>query len=72
MITFQPHTPSRYNFPDNQFDVVGYLPQFMDENDPRPAKEQIHDAYTHGGGWNPFKGFKLRADDSIKYPGDPP
>lgn len=58
-------------------EVVGYIPTFLDENDPRPAKEQIHTAYSHGGGWNPFEGFKLKKDpitgrNFLSYPDDPP
>ena len=63
-------------------EVVGpYLPHFFNEDDPRPAKEQVHTAYSHGGGWNPFNGFKLhrfgevpgevREHYGLKYPGDP-
>lgn len=56
-------------------EVVGFLPQFLDERDPRPAIEQIDTAYQHGGGWNDFKGFELVGGGdkpySLKYPGDP-
>jgi len=41
---------------------LGYLPEFLDENDPRPAREQIHENYAHGGGWRPFTGFAVSAD----------
>ena len=50
---------------------LGWLPSFLDVDDPRPAKEQFHERYAHGGGWNPFKGFEMRKGYSIKYPGDP-
>jgi len=50
---------------------VGYIPGWLDENDPRPARDQLHTNYVHGGGWRPFKGFELRDDLSLKYPGDP-
>lgn len=52
-------------------DHVGIIPDMLSERDPRPAREQLHDGYLHGGGWDPFKGFTLQPDDSIKYPGDP-
>jgi hypothetical protein len=42
------------------------------EDDPRSAKEQLNTGYAHGGGWQAFNGFKLNADDSLSYPGDPP
>lgn len=56
-------------------EVVGFLPQFLDENDPRSAVEQIDTAYQHGGGWRDFKGFELTGKGGklfLKYPGDPP
>ena len=57
-------------------DVVGFIPEFLDENDPRPAVEQIDTAYQHGGGWMDFKGHELLGGDgepySLKYPNDPP
>lgn len=60
-----------FHHPQMTPDHLGLIPSFLSENDPRPAKEQIHDAYAHGGGWNSFKGFEMLADGSIKYPGDP-
>lgn len=52
---------------------AGYIPNWLnDEDDPRPAKEQLNDGYAFAGGWQPFKGFKLAEDDSLTYPGDPP
>ena len=57
---------------------VGILPQMLVLDDPRPAREQLHERYAHGGGWMPFSGFKLQrpSDDpltwTIKYPEDPP
>lgn len=50
---------------------VGFIPQFLDERDLRPAKEQIDANYAHGGGWRPMNGFKLVGGHTIKYPGDP-
>lgn len=50
----------------------GFIPTFLDADDPRPAKEQFDDRYI--GGWNSFEGFKLRHDKDvpiISYPGDP-
>ncbi len=56
-------------------EAVGFIPQFLNENDPRPAVEQIDTAYRHGGGWMDFKGFQLAGggDDPyfLTYPGDP-
>lgn len=57
-------------------EAVGFIPQFLDENDPRPAVEQIDTAYRHGGGWMDFKGFKLSGGGNVpyylEYPGDQP
>lgn len=49
-----------------------YIPSFLDDRNPAPAKEQLDHNYAHGGGWKPFNGFKMNMKDhSIKYPGDP-
>jgi len=58
-------------------EVVGFIPSFLNEADPRPAKEQINEAYAHGGGWNSFNGFGLGIDSrselyTLEYEGDPP
>lgn len=56
--------------------AAGYLPFILSNNDPRPASEQLDDRYAHGGGYNPFEGFKLivNKDNSyaLQYPNDPP
>jgi len=56
--------------------VAGLLPEFFNLDDPRSAREQLHENYAHGGGVHPQKGFKLAAwnlrDQAIlEYPGDP-
>lgn len=38
---------------------AGYLPGFLSEEDPRPAREQIDANYQHGGGWRPYRGFTM-------------
>ena len=48
------------------------LPDFIDQNDPRPAREQFDANYAHGGGWHPIEGFIHRKGVTIEYPGDPP
>jgi hypothetical protein len=53
-------------------DHIGMIPHWLDEKNPQSAAKQLNDCYGHGGGWNPFSGFKLRDDNSLKYPGDPP
>lgn len=52
-------------------DLLGLIPSFLREADPRPAREQIDTAYAHGGGWRPFRGFTvLNGSGVIQYPGD--
>lgn len=50
---------------------LGFLPDFLSEHDPRPAREQIDANYRHGGGWNPMLDWQLLPNNSIRYPGDP-
>lgn len=56
-------------------DVLGLIPEFLSACDPRPAREQLHERYAHGGGWRPFQGFALHgiepAEMELEYPGDP-
>lgn len=53
-------------------EMLGFIPQFLNENDPRPAKEQLHDNYNHGGGFRPMPGFTMLPNGDLHYPGDPP
>ena len=55
-----------------QPDDVGVIPAWLDESDMRPAREQLDEHYAHGGGWHPFKGFKLTKGWAIEYDGDEP
>lgn len=57
--------------PDMTPERLGYIPMFLSEHDPRPAAQQFHDNYAHGGGWQPSPGFRLTDDRYLKYPGDP-
>jgi hypothetical protein len=57
--------------PQARFDMLGFLPDMLNERDPRPAREQLDHNYRHGGGWHPFQGHRMTAD-SLVYPGDPP
>lgn len=55
-------------------DMLGLIPSFLSESDPRPAQEQFNTAYAHGGGWQRFDGFKLTGEAPqwrLKHPGDP-
>ena len=52
---------------------LGLIPSFLDDDDPRPAKEQFNERYAHGGGWRSMKGFDNKSDDGLmvlQYPGD--
>ncbi len=54
-------------------EALGFIPTFLSDDDPRPARAQIHANYRHGGGWIPAKGFRLDPDTmTLNYPGDPP
>jgi hypothetical protein len=53
-------------------EYCGFIPGFLDANDPRPAREQLHANYAHGGGWHPFEGFTFNEKEmTLEYPGDP-
>jgi hypothetical protein len=52
---------------------LGFLPELIDDADPRPVAEQLQTNYAHGGGWNPQKGFTMDFTTmTLSYPGDPP
>lgn len=51
---------------------LGALPNFLHQEDPAPAAEQLDKGYAFAGGWSPQKGFKLTGGNSLLYPGDPP
>jgi hypothetical protein len=55
--------------PNAKFDHFGYIPIFLSEDDPRPAREQFNERYVSG--WRPYQGFKLNKDETLSYPGDP-
>ena len=57
--------------PKANYEMLGYLPDMLSEDDPRSAREQLDANYRHGGGWSPFKGFTM-TPTGLKYPGDPP
>lgn len=51
---------------------LGYLPEMISEDDPRPVKDQLNERYAHGGGYDPLPGWVYDPKShSIKYPGDP-
>lgn len=59
--------------PNATHEMLGILPAFFFEGDPRPAREQINERYAAGGGWNPFRGHTMSDGGRfLRYPGDPP
>ena len=57
--------------PRMTIDHLGFIPQFIYEDDPRPAAQQFDERYVFGG-WSPFEGFAHLGDGVIQYPDDPP
>ena len=53
-------------------EMLGLIPYFLSEDDPRPAREQFDENYHHGGGFHPIPRFELLPNGDLKYPGDPP
>lgn len=54
-----------------KFDLWGFLPSFLDPNNPKTTIEQLNDGQP--GGWCKFDGFTYDANTHIlSYPGDPP
>jgi len=50
-------------------DHLGIIPFFLDDKDPKPAKEQFDTNYVSG--WRPFTGHTLNKDNTLSYLGDP-
>lgn len=51
--------------------MLGQVPLWLNENDPRPAAQQINEHYRFGG-WQRIVGPKLGKGNAMCYPGDPP
>lgn len=69
MIRFRSMVPG---IPDESVEeLMGYVPFFFSEADPRPAEVQLDENYAHGGGWSPMPKWKHLGDHVIQYPGDP-
>ena len=64
----KPERKIPYN-PDN---IAGYLPIFLDEDNPQGAWEQLDANYRHGGGLMEMNGFRTIKPNFLLYPGDPP
>lgn len=52
-------------------DMLGYIPEMLSDDDPRPAREQFDAAYGHGGGWLPLVGGRILPDESLSFPPEP-
>jgi hypothetical protein len=52
------------------YEMLGYIPSFLDTENPASARDQLDQNYRHAGGWTPFAGFKM-TETGLKYPGDP-
>ena len=57
--------------PQATAEMLGFVPSFINESDPRPAAQQFQSNYPHGG-WEPFPGFTMLKNGQLSYPGDPP
>ena len=57
---------------DTRYDreVLGFIPDFLDPDDPRSASAQFNERYAHGGGWNPMSAWKMGPTGEIRYPED--
>lgn len=58
--------------PDMTQEALGFIPAFLNDDDPLPAREQIDRNYGFAGGWDPMSGFTMQPDGTLEYPGDPP
>lgn len=56
---------------EQTLEMLGFIPEFLNEDDPDPARVQLDKNYGHGGGWQPIPKFTLGAQGELKYPGDP-
>lgn len=65
------------NWITSNIGALGLIPEFLSEDDPRPAAEQFEENYSHGGGWSPMEKLRVRGKPqdgitALLYPGDPP
>jgi hypothetical protein len=53
---------------------LGYLPDILLPDDPRPVQAQLEDRYAHGGGYRSsgFDKFRLDPGLVLQWPEDPP
>jgi hypothetical protein len=53
-------------------EMLGFIPSFLSPENPAPAREQIDAAYSHGGGWRAFEGFRMAENGNLLYADDAP
>lgn len=58
--------------PKATLEMLGFIPDFLNEYDPRSAREQLDSNYSHGGGFHTLPGFSMAPNGDLLYPGDPP
>lgn len=56
--------------PNVTIETLGYIPDFVSDEDPRPAREQF--AANYISGWHPVPGFKILGNGNLVSRGDPP
>jgi hypothetical protein len=59
---------------NTMMDLLGFIPSFLNEDDPRPAREQLDEGYGFAGGWCPFAGFTMLPNGNLSFrsePGEP-
>lgn len=56
--------------PEATIEMLGFIPSFLSEEDPRPARAQIAEKYVSG--WHPIRGFSMLPNGDLYYPSDPP
>lgn len=64
MIWYQRH-------PAFRAEMLGFIPSFLDERDPRDAKTQLDAGYGYGRRWGSAR-MELGPNDELLYPGDLP
>jgi hypothetical protein len=56
--------------PQARIEMLGCIPDFLSESDPRSAREQFDANYISG--WHPLPRFTMLPNGNMSYPGDPP
>jgi len=57
--------------PAAHIDMAGYIPGWLNKDNPKSLRDQLNDGYAFGG-FAPFKGFKMNKQEQLVYAGDPP